>query len=279
MPLSPRDLSVLTLCLLVAACGPGVDTTGETDASTGDAGESEATGESEGGATGESQEQLCAQAPDPDGADPIAGEMSCEEFATPTLTGDDSITVVIRNASEEPLLVYDRTHGCHHQARYFDLTGSASGRALYLPSSNCAIDWPSCEAYVNDGGCLLCQTFNPPIYLAPGGYVERAWDGLLLAETVMPGACLPGGGEDLACSVSAQAGAGAYTALAGAARLSDCSEEQMTCVDESDCQEGGLDEHGACLLEPQEFWELPVVVTAETSWNGLCDQIELVLEG
>ena len=54
----------------------------------------------------------------------------------------------------------------------------------------------------------------------------------------------------------------------------------MLCVTESDCEGGALDENGACALELPEFWEVPEIsVTTEASWNGLCDQIELVFGG
>ncbi len=277
MLIKPRTLVGFSLCLLVVACGPGTDTTGETDGGTSDSGE---TSDGEGGSSGASQEQLCAEAPDPDGPDPFPGEQSCADFNRPVNgSGALPVTVVIRNASDEALLVYDRVFGCQHEARYFDLSGSASGRSLYLPSTNCALDWPSCGSLLEEDSCLLCQTLNPPIYLAPGGYVEREWDRSLLAELEMPGECLPDGGDAMTCSRYTPAGAGSYTATADAARMSDCSEAEMTCVDESDCQGGALDANGACLLEPQESWDLPIAVTAEASWNGLCDQLELVLGG
>ncbi|MCB9754230.1 MAG: hypothetical protein H6713_30165 [Myxococcales bacterium] len=259
---------------LLGACGPtGGDT--ETDSAT-ESGTG-ATTEASDTSTG-APDALCEAPPDPDAPDPVSPDVSCEQLATPETAGDAMIEIVIRNAGDEPLLVYDRVSGCKHAARYYSLEGSAGGRHLSLPFTNCALEWPGCAAAIDGGDCLLCQTLVNPIYVAPGGSFVSEWDGLLLADVEAPEGCLLEGFEG-ACATTAQAGAGDYTLTAAAARAADCDEAAGTCVDASDCEGGELDERGACQLVTEEPLALPTTETATARWNGLCGQIELVFAG
>jgi hypothetical protein len=107
--------------------------------------------------------------------------------------------------------------------------------------------------------------------------MRTSWSGRVLAETALPIECAAEDGDSSqTCSVIVQAGQGDYVITAEATRAELC-EPGYWCPEIGACDAARLDEHGACVIA-ENYFELPVDVTAETKWNGSCAHIEIVFE-
>lgn len=230
--------------VLVLGCGPGspVD----------DAGDGETTSD-------------CAPLPAAEVPPLETPDVCTAYFGEPPPSGAE-VEVVIINDRDEPILLDERGSGCHHAARWFELDGEHEGHAVWLPLSNCEIDWPSCREFTDDASpCELCDTLIFPIYIEPGGRFITTYATLATIDVELPAECSITGAPEQ-CWAPTSLPAGTYQLRAYAGLASDCISEDCSCE---------VDENGSCIAPD---WPNESNLEATLEWDTECDVIELTFE-
>lgn len=256
-----RRLASSSLILLGLACGPapGVDGGDEL----GDRGEASDWGRSEGGDEG--CPSLGDEVPPLD--DP---ELCAAYFGDTALEhGVPELELEIINERAEAIVLLDQSHGCNQAARWFSLTGEHADRAIWLPKTNCEIDWPACSLYGGEPPvCYGCATFHWPIYIAPGGRLRTRWRAAVAVAVELPASCASEG-EALPCWAPTPLPLGDYLLEAQAVTASECPA--------CSCE---LNEDGSCGVEPSSpdsFPILPPSLFAQAHYDGQSECARIVI--
>ena len=197
---------------------------------------------------------------------PLGPPDTCAGYlGDPPPTGDE-VEVSIINHRDEAILLLDQRSGCQHAAQWFQLDGEFQGRAVWLPTSSCELEWPSCRVYTDDPpDCSLCETLHPPIYIEPGGRHVTSWTTVVALDTELPAECT-NTGESHPCWAPNALPPGNYQLRAVAGLASDCASSDCTCV---------VDANGSCTAPD---WPSEANLEASLEWSSECDRIVLAFE-
>lgn len=199
---------------------------------------------------------------------PLAEPDSCNNYLLPDTPPWAPGEFVISNHSDQAIIVFDQSFGCHQPPRPFSLGGEYEDHAIELPLGGCAIEWPACQLYMDPSvSCQECASSFLPVYIEPGGSWRGSWDPWVTIEVTLPAACSSSDKAE-ACSVPIAPPPGSYAVQALAAYASECEMVDCTCE---------ANEDGTCPAE-----ELPDVgpsLTADGVWTAGCGVVELAFTG
>jgi hypothetical protein len=236
----PR-LAILVVIMCLLGCGPG--------AAAGDAG----------GDTSGCEPLSSAEVP------PLDMPDVCTAYLGDSPTGTD-VEVIITNAGDEAILLMNQSSGCEPPPQWFHVDGELEGHAVWLPTSSCHLDWPSCLSFTDGSSpCELCETLRQPIYIEPGGRFVTSWTAQAAIEVEFPATCsITGAAEQ--CWVPTALPSGTYQLRAFAGLASDCASADCSCE---------VDENGSCNAPdfPNES-----NLEATLAWSTECDVVEIAFE-